>query len=211
MKASLLNPQRWSRYAYALNNPLRYLDPDGRGRDDHDQPRHLYGKQRHGDDERSEHRGRNNILRVQPGECSCGSQNANKSPIPAGTYTAHRRTDHNPNRVELEGVAGYSNIQVHNGNAPSAVKGCFLAGTSRAIDWVNYSVSAMNSINNIISADGGNISVVVNGSPTAPASTAATPAAGGAEHLGVRALRLRRRAGKAAKEHRCPDRKRRFR
>ena len=26
----VLNPQRWNMYAYALNNPLAYLDPDGR-------------------------------------------------------------------------------------------------------------------------------------------------------------------------------------
>ena len=25
-----MNPQRWNRYAYSLNNPLKYLDPDGR-------------------------------------------------------------------------------------------------------------------------------------------------------------------------------------
>ena len=30
VKASLLNPQRWNRYAYGLNNPLRFNDPDGR-------------------------------------------------------------------------------------------------------------------------------------------------------------------------------------
>jgi RHS repeat-associated protein len=28
--AALLNPQRWNRYAYGLNNPLRNVDPDGR-------------------------------------------------------------------------------------------------------------------------------------------------------------------------------------
>jgi RHS repeat-associated protein len=25
----IVNPQRWNRYAYAVNNPLRYVDPDG--------------------------------------------------------------------------------------------------------------------------------------------------------------------------------------
>jgi RHS repeat-associated protein len=29
-RAALFNPQRWNRYAYGLNNPLRYVDPDGR-------------------------------------------------------------------------------------------------------------------------------------------------------------------------------------
>jgi RHS repeat-associated protein len=28
--AALFNPQRWNRYAYGLNNPLRNIDPDGR-------------------------------------------------------------------------------------------------------------------------------------------------------------------------------------
>ena len=27
---NLVDPQRWNRYAYARNNPLRYVDPDGR-------------------------------------------------------------------------------------------------------------------------------------------------------------------------------------
>jgi RHS repeat-associated protein len=29
-EAALTDPQRWNRYAYSLNNPLRYIDPDGR-------------------------------------------------------------------------------------------------------------------------------------------------------------------------------------
>ena len=30
LKASTPNPQRWNRYSYGLNNPLRFTDPDGR-------------------------------------------------------------------------------------------------------------------------------------------------------------------------------------
>lgn len=30
MDAARLDPQRWNRYAYSLNNPLTYVDPDGR-------------------------------------------------------------------------------------------------------------------------------------------------------------------------------------
>ncbi len=29
-RAALVDPQRWNRYAYGRNNPLRYVDPDGR-------------------------------------------------------------------------------------------------------------------------------------------------------------------------------------
>ena len=29
MEAALTDPQRWNRYTYGLNNPLRYIDPDG--------------------------------------------------------------------------------------------------------------------------------------------------------------------------------------
>jgi RHS repeat-associated protein len=30
IRANLVDPQRWNRYAYAKNNPLRFIDPDGR-------------------------------------------------------------------------------------------------------------------------------------------------------------------------------------
>ena len=32
-RENLVDPQRWNRYAYARNNPLRYVDPDGRAID----------------------------------------------------------------------------------------------------------------------------------------------------------------------------------
>jgi RHS repeat-associated protein len=30
LRKNLAEPQRWNRYSYALNNPIRYVDPDGR-------------------------------------------------------------------------------------------------------------------------------------------------------------------------------------
>jgi RHS repeat-associated protein len=33
VKANLVDPQRWNRYAYVRNNPFRYVDPDGRAID----------------------------------------------------------------------------------------------------------------------------------------------------------------------------------
>ncbi len=33
IQESLVDPQRWNRYAYARNNPLRFVDPDGRAID----------------------------------------------------------------------------------------------------------------------------------------------------------------------------------
>ena len=32
IKDALVEPQRWNRYTYVTNNPLRYVDPDGRDR-----------------------------------------------------------------------------------------------------------------------------------------------------------------------------------
>lgn len=86
----------------------------------------------------------------------------NKPPIPAGTYDATIRTDHTPNRVELQEVPGYKNIQIHNGSYPRNYKGCFGAGTTHKTDFLGGTVNAVNKINNIIGADGsGNITVLL--------------------------------------------------
>jgi len=88
--------------------------------------------------------------------------NGNKGPIPAGTYDAKVRTDHMPNRVELQNVPGYKNIQIHNGSYPRNFKGCFGAGTSHSTDFLGGTKNAMDQINNIIQLDGtGNITVIV--------------------------------------------------
>ena len=90
-------------------------------------------------------------------------------PVPPGTYPASVRTDHTPNRVELIGVPNATNIQIHPGNKPKDVIGCFAVGTSASTDFVGNSVNAMNTINNIISLDGsGSITVTINGSATGP-------------------------------------------
>jgi RHS repeat-associated protein len=90
-------------------------------------------------------------------------------PVPPGTYDAFVRTDHTPNRVQLIDVPDATAVQIHNGNTVDDVTGCFLAGTTTTTDFVGNSVSAMNSIINIINDDGcDNITVIVSGNTTGP-------------------------------------------
>ena len=67
--------------------------------------------------------------------CSLASSNCR-------CYDAFVRTDHDPNRVELENVPGYQNIQIHAGNYPKNFKGCFGAGTSHSTDYIGNSRNA---------------------------------------------------------------------
>jgi hypothetical protein len=97
------------------------------------------------------------------GDCGC------KSPIPAGQYDAFIRHDHNPNRIELRGVAGYKNIQIHNGSYPRDFKGCFGVGNRAAADFLGGSRTTLNALLDLIKADGsGNITVTVNSIPYGP-------------------------------------------
>ena len=86
-----------------------------------------------------------------------------------GTYNGSVRTDHSPNRIELEYVPGFNNVQIHNGNHIGNVKGCFAVGNTRENHGVGNSINAMNQINNVINRDGsGNITVIVNGGGKSP-------------------------------------------
>ena len=83
-------------------------------------------------------------------------------PVPAGSYPASVRYDHDPNRVELQGVPYAQNVQIHNGSYPRNFIGCFGAGTSHGLDFLGGTKNAMNQINQIIQSDGtGNITVNV--------------------------------------------------
>ena len=97
------------------------------------------------------------------GDCGC------KSPIPAGRYDAFIRHDHSPNRIELLGVTGYKNIQIHNGSYPRDFKGCFGVGIRSSADFLGGSRTTLNDLLNLIKADGtGNITVTVNSVPYGP-------------------------------------------
>jgi hypothetical protein len=51
------------------------------------------------------------------------------SSIPAGTYKATLRYDHSDQwRIELQGVPGRANVQIHTGNTPDNSEGCILVG-----------------------------------------------------------------------------------
>lgn len=90
-----------------------------------------------------------------------------KDPIPPGTYNAHVRG----NRIELEGVLGYSYIQIHIGNSAEDVEGCFAVGTTRGENFVGNSATPMDAILDIIEKDGTrNITVQDSGSNIGPPS-----------------------------------------
>jgi len=146
------NPQRLNLYAYGLNNPYRYIDPVGR-----DVTIVI---------NRTTYTPNSIVSTITVNSTVANStfsgytlenripSNPNL-PVPPGTYNASVRTDDTPNRVELTDVPNASNVQIHVANSALDLNGCFAVGTSTSEDWVGGSTNAMNSINNIISADHG--------------------------------------------------------
>jgi RHS repeat-associated protein len=170
------DPHSYNRYAYGNNNPYKYVDPDGRdviiaiARD-------TYTINSIG--------GTINVTsdRVQNSfsgytlENTRAGDNGTKNPITPGTYDSFVRTDHSPNRVELEGVEGYKNIQIHTGNEPVDVKGCIAVGSERSNDRVSDSANSLNKVLGVIEADQratfgqGRITTQVSGSNSEPPLT----------------------------------------
>jgi hypothetical protein len=57
------------------------------------------------------------------------------SSIPDGSYSAILRYDHPDKwRIELGGVPGRGNVQIHTGNAPDDSEGCILVGLNLGAD-----------------------------------------------------------------------------
>lgn len=150
-------------YSYALNNPLKWVDPSGldvmitiTDRAYSSTGNSVAGTISVTSDQTSSSFSGYTMENANAGD------NGNKIPIPAETYDASVRKDHTPNRVELKNVPGYQNIQIHNGSYPRNFKGCFGVGSSKKTDFLAGTINSMNQINNIIKSDGtGNITVTV--------------------------------------------------
>ena len=57
------------------------------------------------------------------------------SAIPDGSYPGTLRYDHPDRwRIELQGVPGRTNVQIHTGNTPDDTEGCILVGLSLGAD-----------------------------------------------------------------------------
>jgi RHS repeat-associated protein len=162
-EADLLDPQKLNRYNYSLNNPYRYIDLDGREvtiiiqRDKYTN-KSVSGTIKVTSDVTT------STFKGYTLENAHAGDNHDKPPIPPGTYDAKVRADHDPDRVELEGVDNYENIQIHTGNTAKDVKGCFAVGNTCSKNFVGGSQKAMTKINKIIEKDGtGKIKVTVIG------------------------------------------------
>jgi RHS repeat-associated protein len=96
--------------------------------------------------------------------------NGDKDPILPGAYAGFTRTDGKMGfRIELLGVPHFGNVQIHTGNSPADVMGCFAVGTVTTKNYVSQSKMAMEAIQKISVSDAsGKYKVTVMGSTTMP-------------------------------------------
>jgi RHS repeat-associated protein len=178
------SPGTLNRYSYVLNNPYKYVDPDGR-EVKIAISRNVYSP--------NSITGTITVTSDVPGagsfsgytlETTHGGPNGKTDPIQPGTYEAFIHTypeeKKRLNRVELKNVPHNRWIQIHEGNSPKDVVGCFAVGMTRDKDFVDGSKNALRSILSVIKNDGtGSISVTVDGDPKwiTPTQQAGSPAA----------------------------------
>ncbi|OPY16869.1 MAG: hypothetical protein A4E70_02075 [Syntrophus sp. PtaU1.Bin005] len=113
-------------------------------------------------------------LELPDRENASTNDSATAGRIPAGTYQAHVRTDGPLGwRLELEGVPGRGNIQIHAGNTPEDTTGCILPGTTEGVDRVNNSRDARDIIRQEVENAGPGARIEVN--ITDPPATETTP------------------------------------
>jgi len=113
-------------------------------------------------------------LELPDRENASTNDSATAGRIPAGTYQAHVRTDGPLGwRIELEGVPGRGNIQIHAGNTPEDTTGCILPGTTEGVDRVNNSRDARDIIREEVENAGPGARIEVN--ITDPPATETTP------------------------------------
>jgi len=121
------NPQRWNLYAYCLDNPIRYLDPDGADaihftiRRDYIQDNTMFGVM-YSEDRKFQ------VMTMEP----VYTDGKTGSAIPDGEYTAKPSWHQGHFALELsgEGLRGRKGkVAIHFGRVREASQGCILIGT----------------------------------------------------------------------------------
>jgi len=96
MKENIVDPQRWNRYAYGRNNPLRFVDPNGRDWIEYSGEQVTWYGGSTGD--RSQPSGSYPASSGLPGHQTPSEQRTKDAgPVPEGDYSINLRPD--PNRV----------------------------------------------------------------------------------------------------------------